>query len=141
MTKLNAAQLLRQAIGIEAANGALKQREVSHTKSGPGRRHADGTGKRADKTLKQLSAGSYGRGLRNQRERQNRDAMERKALPRDQHGAVSLIGPRVEFEGVKPGADWFIVGGSTAGTQEDFCYTARRIWTPATFRNSLKVSA
>lgn len=141
MAKLNAAQQLRTALGIESPLSAHKQREASHTKSGPGRRHVDGSGMRADKTLKQLAAGSYGRGLRNQRSRQNRDAIERKALPRDAHGAVTLIGPRVEFEGVKPGSDWLILGGSTGGDVEDFCYTARRIWTPATFRNEVTVSA
>jgi hypothetical protein len=76
MSKLNAAQQLRHALGIESVSDTHKQREVSHTKSGPGRRHADGSGKRADKTMKQLAAGSYGRGLRNPFERLNRDAIE-----------------------------------------------------------------
>lgn len=79
MAKLNAAQQLRQALGIESVVGATKQWEASHTKSGPGRRHVDGSGLRSDKTLKQLAAGSYGRGLRNARDRKNRDAMEKRA--------------------------------------------------------------
>lgn len=62
MSKLNTAQQLRQALGIESVSDVRKQREVSHTKSGPGRRHADGSGKR--------------RGLRNHFERLNRDAIE-----------------------------------------------------------------
>ena len=138
MAKHNTAQLLRASLGIDAALSSGKRLEASQTKSGPGRRHVDGTGKRASKSLKQLQAGAFGRGLRNQRERQNRDALERKAIPRDAHGAVSLIGPRVEFEGVKPGPGWLILGGAAAGGVEDFCYTARRIWTPGTFRNGVE---
>lgn len=76
MSKLNAAQQLRQTLWIESVADVRGQREVSHTKSGPGRRHADGSGKRSDKTMKQLAAGSYGRGLRNHFERLNRDAIE-----------------------------------------------------------------
>ena len=138
MSKLNAAQQLRQAMGLEWVSVENQQREASHTKGGPGRRHVQGSGKRSDKTLKQLQAGAFGRGLRNARDRKNRDALERKAVPRDANGAVSLIGPRVKFEGVKPGPGWFILGGATAGGVEDFCYTARRIWTPGTFRNGAR---
>jgi hypothetical protein len=87
MAKLNAAQQLRQAMGLEWVSVENKQREPSHTKSGPGRRHVDGSGKRSDKTLKQLSAGAFGRGLRNARDRKNRDAIEARAAKKmDQAG-------------------------------------------------------
>lgn len=52
------------------------KREPSHTKSGPGRKHKQGDGK---KTAKQLAAGSFGRGLRNVITRKNRDAIEVRA--------------------------------------------------------------
>lgn len=40
---MNAAQQIRQALGIEAGNtAAFRQRNASATKSGPGRRHVDG---------------------------------------------------------------------------------------------------
>lgn len=83
MVKLNAAQQLRQAFGIESTTVAgTKQREASHTKSGPGRRHVDGSGKRSDKSIKQLAAGSFGRGLRNARTRQNLNLIEKRAAKR-----------------------------------------------------------
>lgn len=66
MEQMNAAQQIRQALGIEASNvTAFRQRNVSATKSGPGRRHAQGDGTGANKTAKQKSAGAYGKGLRN----------------------------------------------------------------------------
>lgn len=58
-----------------------------------------------------------------------RKHVQRAHATRDQIGAVTLIGPRVEFDGVKPGQGWFILGGTSDG-----CYTARRIWTPAIAR-------
>lgn len=63
---MNAAQQIRQALGIEVGNtAALRQRNASATKSGPGRRHAQGDGTGANKTAKQKSAGAYSKGLRN----------------------------------------------------------------------------
>jgi hypothetical protein len=78
VTKLNAAQQLRTVLGIESSLSVHKQRQASYTKSGPGRRHVDGTGKRADKTMKQLAAGGYGHGLRNAITRQNLDMLEKR---------------------------------------------------------------
>lgn len=49
------------------------KREPHHTKKGPGRKHAQGDGK---KTAAQRAAGSFGRGLRNVITRKNRDAIE-----------------------------------------------------------------
>lgn len=55
-----------------------------------------------------------------------RKRIQRPHATRDEIGAVTLIGPRVHFEGVKPGRGWFILSGST-----DHTYVARRIWSPA----------
>lgn len=66
MEQMNVAQQIRQALGIEAGNTVShRQRNPSATKSGPGRRHAQGDGTGANKTSKQKSAGAYGKGLRN----------------------------------------------------------------------------
>jgi hypothetical protein len=65
-----------------------------------------------------------------------RKHIQRPHATRDEIGAVTLIGPRVDFEGVHPGPGWFILSGTSDG-----CYTARRIWATATFRGESKVPA
>lgn len=52
----------------------------SHTKSGPGRRHAQGDGTHSHLTLKQRSAGAFGRGLRNWITQTNRKNALAKAM-------------------------------------------------------------
>jgi hypothetical protein len=81
--KLTTAQQMLIAMGLDSDR--LIQHHVgkseSNTKAGSGRVHRQGReldakGKPMPKSLKQLGAGSYGRGLRNARDRKNRDAIE-----------------------------------------------------------------
>lgn len=60
---MNAAQQIRKALGIEAGTYTThSQRNASATKSGPGRRHADGHTNAVERVKK---PGAYGKGLRN----------------------------------------------------------------------------
>ena len=59
---MNAAQQIHHALGIAVRADSGRQRQPTHTKAGPGRRH---DANRAIKTMKQRQAGAYGRGLRN----------------------------------------------------------------------------
>jgi hypothetical protein len=83
MTKLNEAQQLREALGIEVAPFGVGEKRESFTKSGPGRAHAEGKDDK-DRTLAQKSAGSYGRGLRNWITRQGIAANEARLAKRMQ---------------------------------------------------------
>jgi hypothetical protein len=64
MLKLNEAQQLREALGIDAAPFGVGEKRESFTKSGPGRVHVEGKDD-DDRTLAQKQAGMYGRGLLN----------------------------------------------------------------------------
>lgn len=93
--KINAAQALLLSMGLDDLRlvSHHSERNKSNTKRGPGRMHRQGReldseGKPMPKSLKQLSAGSYGRGLRNQRERQNRDAIEARNARRMERAGV-----------------------------------------------------
>jgi hypothetical protein len=46
--------------------------------------------------------------------------------PRDEHGAVTLIGARYDLEGVHPTSREVVLGGWVDG--EDFGYTVQRKW-------------
>jgi hypothetical protein len=84
--KLNVAQQMLVAMGLDDLRLSTHHGEQnrSNTKAGPGRMHLQGRekdseGKPMPKSIKQLQAGSYGRGLRNARTRQNLDMIERHA--------------------------------------------------------------
>lgn len=81
MNKLNEAQQLREALGIEAAPFGVGEKRASYTKAGPGRVHTE---RKSDdeRTLAQKSAGSFGRGLRNNITRKNLAAIERRQTAR-----------------------------------------------------------
>lgn len=78
MAKLNEAQQLREALGIEVAPFGVGEKRESYTKRGPGRVHVKGGKSDDDRTLKQKQAGSFGRGLRNNITRKNLSSIERR---------------------------------------------------------------
>lgn len=76
--------------------------------------------KRRNRTLH----GTYGEGLLQPQRRRNQ---AKQRGPRDENGAITLVGATVEFGDYRPDpARWFETGG---GTHPDgFVVTARRIW-------------
>jgi hypothetical protein len=62
---MNAAQQIHHFLGIaDQAASTGTQRNKSATKAGTGRRHAQGDGTGAHKTVKQKRAGMFGKGIR-----------------------------------------------------------------------------
>lgn len=103
----------------------LTKKDNRHaSKSGPGRLHVQGDGKRERKTLKQRQAGAYGRGLMNHFNRKRQQAL-RPSL-RDDNGALTLVGATVSFVDVHPDSRHYVLGGCAG--PDGFSKLARRIW-------------
>lgn len=91
----------------------------SSTKRGPGRKHRQGNGRGTKRPSR------YVQGLLNHWAKKRREAAPRVGgHMRDQHGAVTLIGPVVEFIGGVPRDSRFVeFGGSSDGD-----WWGRRKW-------------
>lgn len=86
------------------ANRDTPKRNKHSTKSGPGRRHAQGDGTK--KTTKQKSAGAYSRGLQNAWNRKRQLRMAKLHPLRDEHGAITLTGGCQDYIEIGPYGDF-----------------------------------
>jgi hypothetical protein len=106
------------------ANLTHSQRRQHATKSGPGRRHKDGT-YRNGKAKKTNFAAALQAHWAKKRAGSKAHIGKNLAIC-DKHGAVTLTGSVCRFENCEPGASWYDLGGSAG--PDGFTRIARRIW-------------
>lgn len=101
-------------------------RNTSHTKRGPGREHKQGRDPGDRKVVKLRFGANLMAAWATLRANGLRTKRKAAGLPRDEHGAVTLVGSEVAWENVEPGPREFGLGGSTG--PDGFVKRTRRIW-------------